>query len=287
MNKQAQHGAQLRPRSWNSLLAVWDTKQISKSAKTCVTWQTDWPVKCVILDWPVDRLVWHLLLYRQALSVCHHVHQCESHVCCIVVWTSMFFLFGSCTCIARWCWGFRWGRSGPWATSTLQLVGLNLVDSGHRLHLRNFWTLQSPSPSITFSLSQVLACSSVVERALPDIQLLYAFLCISSMDWEFQGKSGWTAQFNSCGRPSSQSTWGMCRGWLWPGSWWMKHPKSFVDRLSPMAFVQFMGPSMSTLCPSALQLFFPSLLWFALLFLLRICLRLGYGRQEAYKKGGP
>ena len=28
--EQVQHGAQLRPPSWNSLLAVWDTKEISK-----------------------------------------------------------------------------------------------------------------------------------------------------------------------------------------------------------------------------------------------------------------
>lgn len=28
--EQAQHGAQLRPPSWNSLLAVWDAKEISK-----------------------------------------------------------------------------------------------------------------------------------------------------------------------------------------------------------------------------------------------------------------
>lgn len=73
-------------------------------------------------------------------------------------------------------------------------MGLNLVDCvdcvdcGHRFHSRNFWTLHLESPSITLcSISQVLACSSMVERALP-VQLLYAFLHIS-LNWESSKRS--------------------------------------------------------------------------------------------------
>lgn len=179
--EQVQHGAQLRPPSWNSLLAVWDTKKISKLQIYWLVWLDGLRVKCVIFDWPVERLVWHLLFLDK---LCHHVTMSinVNLMCASFLWTSMLLFFlRAVRPFVRWCWGFRWGRSGPWATATVQLVGLNLVDC---VDCGQLW---DPSPWVTFtlcSLSQV-ACSSVERACSTFVCILWrisSYFFISSMD---------------------------------------------------------------------------------------------------------